>query len=194
MKFKHILFGALLVFCVMLMKDVSAVTLENIPLEVNIVNKNSNQSETDRFVFELTPENIENPMPEGSESGVYRFTADKAGIYNLCSISFDEPGIYKYNVHQVKGDNPLCKYDDTVYTLIISVEDSLDYTTLETYITIVKEGVEEKQETLYFKNELSSSDYDFELPDTSDIAVYGLIVIAVISTFGIVKVKRKMCK
>ena len=195
MKFKHILFGVLLVLSVMLMKDVSAVTLDNIPLELNNINKNSNQSETDRFIFELTPENVENPMPEGTENGVYRLVVTKDGTYSLCSIDFDEPGVYKYYVRQVEGDNPRCKYDDTEYTLIISVENSLDYTTLETYITITTGDMEEKCKTLYFENDLSAKlQGDIELPNTSDIGVYGLIVIAVISTFGIIKIQRKMCK
>ena len=196
MKIKYILVGVLLVFSVMLMKDVSAVTLENIPLELNIINENSNQSVTDRFIFEMIPENINNPMPNETEDGVYRLTLNKSGIYNLCSLSFNEPGIYRYYVHQVKGENPLCKYDDTEYTLIISVENSLDYTTLDAYITILTGNMEEKQESLYFENEISTKLLEGipEIPNTSDIGVYGLILMAVISIFGIIKIQSKLSK
>ena len=59
-----------------------------------------------------------------------------------------------------------------------------------------KDGVYSEEDTVvtYYYKKIPEEPVLPELPDTSDIGVYGLIVIAVISTFGIIKIQRKMYK
>ena len=175
-------------------QNVNAVELSNIPLQLEITNlsENSSRVETDRFVFKMIAKDKDNPMPENSENGEYTLVVTETGTFNLGPIDFDVPGVYEYDVYQVKGENVTCEYDDSKYTLIVSVENSTDYSTLETYTTIIKDGDEEKHDSIYFKNNFRSNS-DFELPNTSDINLYLYITIFLtLSLIIYINLKRKV--
>ncbi len=175
-------------------QNVNAVELSNIPLQLEITNlsENSSRVETDRFVFKMIAKDKDNPMPKNSENGEYTLVVTEAGTFNLGPIDFDVPGVYEYDVYQVKGENVTCEYDDSKYTLIVSVENSTDYSTLETYTTIIKDGDEEKHDSIYFKNNFRSNS-DFELPNTSDINLYLYITIFLtLSLIIYINLKRKV--
>ena len=175
-------------------QNVNAVELSNIPLQLEITNLSENSSgvETDRFVFKMIAKDKDNPMPKNSENGEYTLVVTEAGTFNLGPIDFDVPGVYEYDVYQVKGENVTCEYDDSKYTLIVSVENSTDYSTLETYTTIIKDGDEEKHDSIYFKNNFRSNS-DFELPNTSDINLYLYITIFLtLSLIIYINLKRKV--
>ena len=175
-------------------QNVNAVELSNIPLQLEITNlsENSSRVETDRFVFKMIAKDKDNPMPKNSENGEYTLVVTEAGTFSLGPIDFDVPGVYEYDVYQVKGENVTCEYDDSKYTLIVSVENSTDYSTLETYTTIIKDGDEEKHDSIYFKNNFRSNS-DFELPNTSDINLYLYITIFLtLSLIIYINLKRKV--
>lgn len=149
--------------------NIFAVESNNIPLEL-VINGNSNQSIVDRFKFVMTPKDENNPMPDGSVDGKYNITLDGVGIFNIPNIEFKEPGDYEYEVYQVKGDNPQFEYDTSLYTVIITVTNSDDLSSLETLITITKENSDEKYDKLVFENTYFPIKED--IPDTSDINIY----------------------
>ena len=71
------------------------------------------------------------PMPEGSDDGAYSLTITGEGTKNFPAITYDRVGIYFYTVYQVAGSNKKCTYDDTVYTLKVTISTKEDYSGLE---------------------------------------------------------------
>lgn len=179
MKFKYI-FLAVIMCSFIFVNNIYAVKSGEIPLELKIIN-NSNQSSTDRFVFELVSMDENNPMPMGSENGKKQITVTNSGIFSFGTIEYMLPGNYEYKVHQIPGDNIQYKYDDSQYKVIITVVNSKDMSNLEAHMVITKDNMEEKYENLYFENECFPP--LIELPDTSDINVYFYIITLVVSLY-----------
>lgn len=67
--------------------------------------------------------------------------------------TFDEPGIHRYSVYQVPGNDPDVIYDDRVYTVVfcawVNEADELQVT-----VVVYLDGQDEKPETLRFRNTL----------------------------------------
>ncbi|MBO5476796.1 MAG: hypothetical protein J6A15_03460 [Clostridia bacterium] len=179
MKFKCI-FLAIIICSLFCINNVYAVKSGEIPLELKIIN-DSNQTSTDRFVFELVPLDENNPMPSSSKDGKAQLTISKSGIYSFGTVEYFVPGDYEYQVYQIPGSNNQYKYDNSVYKLIVTVVNSKDMSHLETHITITKDNMEEKYENLYFENEYFPP--LMELPDTSDTNVLFYVVTLIASLF-----------
>lgn len=73
------------------------------------------------YAVVLTAIDGTNPMPEGSENGVFSMTVKGPGDYVFPVITFTRPGDYVYTIQQLPGRDPLCSYDRTVYYVLISV-------------------------------------------------------------------------
>lgn len=73
------------------------------------------------FTFALTG-NDNAPMPTGSSDGYYTVSRSGEGTVSLGSITFDEPGEYTYTVSEIKGNELGWTYDDTEYTIIVTVK------------------------------------------------------------------------
>lgn len=179
-----VIFGVTLVFTLILMLNSGIYAKESpkIPIVFEIENSSSEHI-VDRFKFELVPTDENNPMPEGSVDGVYSITAQEAGTYYIDEIDFDTPGVYEYQVYQVAGENSKFVYDKSVYNMIVSVENSEDYTDLDINIILTKEGSTEKQENIKITNEYIE---DKDVPSTADINVYSYLAICTFSAIVLI--------
>lgn len=78
------------------------------------------------------------PMPQGAEDGVKTITQTGAGEKSFGSISFDRPGVYRYEIQEVDGGLEGYSYDSAVYTLTYTVTESNG--TLKTQRSYTKNG------------------------------------------------------
>jgi len=82
-------------------------------------------SASDTFTYTLTAKETGNPMPTGSLSGVYTLTASCTGSVNVGPISFNQTGIYNYEIEQqVASPKNGYTYDTQVYTVTVYVDSS----------------------------------------------------------------------
>lgn len=102
------------------------------------------------FSYTLTSMDAGNPMPAGSISGVYSFTVDGTGSKNIDPISFNNTGIYRY---EIKGNTFSSaagySYDNEVYSLTVYVRQPSDH--LATEVTVQKSDGR-KVSRIEFKN------------------------------------------
>lgn len=163
--------------------NIYGVETESIPLTLEILN-NSNQSNiNDRFYFEMVPEDENNPMPEGTENGVYSLTLTNEGNSQIPSMEFNEVGDYVYHIYQVENNNKLYSYDNTIYTLVVSVINDENMDELEVYSIITKEDNNEKYNEFYFTNTyIQEPTVDV---NTSDIDVKMLCILSIFSLIAL---------
>lgn len=133
----------------------------SIPVEISLSGTLPDKAED--FTVCLEAKDAGNPMPEGASGKVYRMTLSGEGSKNLPSIAFDKVGKYAYRVYQVAGTNEKCTYDDTVYTLDVSVTNNADYTGLEITAVLSPDSDEAKASGAVFENK-----YEVELPEPSE--------------------------
>ncbi len=87
------------------------------------------------------------------DNGSELFTEiDGEGECEFPELSFNEVGIYKYTVTQVKGNNKDCTYDGTVYYLTITVFHGENIYDFDIAAKVLKDGVDEKQDAVVFGN------------------------------------------
>ncbi len=163
--------------------NIYGVETESIPLTLEILN-NSNQSNiNDRFYFEMVPEDENNPMPEDTENGIYLLTLSNEGNSQIPSMKFNEVGDYVYHIYQVENNNKLYSYDNTIYTLIVSVINDENMDELEAYSIITKEDNNEKYNEFYFTNTyIQEPTVDV---NTSDIDVKMLCILSIFSLIAL---------
>ncbi|MBW3081752.1 Spy0128 family protein [Bifidobacterium saguinibicoloris] len=73
------------------------------------------------------------PMPEGAKDGVKTVTNAADGKVAFGEITYDKPGTYAYTVRETAGDLGGVTYDDTVYTVTVTVKDNHDGTMTATH-------------------------------------------------------------
>ena len=61
------------------------------------------------------------------------------GRIQFNQLTFDEPGVYHYQMREIVGINPTIVYDDTVYDIYITVTEDEDG--LEAYVSIKQSGL-----------------------------------------------------
>ncbi|WP_193316224.1 Spy0128 family protein [Bifidobacterium cebidarum] len=84
------------------------------------------------FTFTLTGA-TDAPLPEGATNGIKTVTNDKDGKIAFGKITYTKPGVYTYTVRETAGDLSGVTYDDTVYTVIVTVVDNHDGTMTATH-------------------------------------------------------------
>lgn len=72
---------------------------------------------SDVFQYEMTALEPGNPMPEGSEGDIYRFSIEGSRTVTLGPIVFETPGIYHYTLNQTDEKKENYNYDSTVYQI-----------------------------------------------------------------------------
>lgn len=103
------------------------------------------------------------PMPEGSSGNNRILTRNGAGEVEIGSIAFAEPGVYTYTISELNHGEKGWSYDDTIYTLTITV--TLKDGELRAEKALIKNG-EAVQEVL-FTNVFDESLVE---PETVEIA------------------------
>lgn len=75
------------------------------------------------FTFVLTAKVATNPMPAGSASGK-KTISEKEGSLSFGVISFDNPGVYEYEIAETAGTTEGFTYSTDKYTLTLTVTDT----------------------------------------------------------------------
>ena len=102
---------------------VPTVTVDNIKVAIEV--EGDLPEETETLHVKLEPAEEDNPMPEGTRSGVYDLAIDVKAAQNettLPAITFHHAGIYYYTISQEKGSIPWGEYDERSYTLKVTIE------------------------------------------------------------------------
>lgn len=89
------------------------------------------------FTFTLTggtdSDGVAVPMPEGTKDGVATATNDADSKIAFGDITYSKPGMYAYTVREGAGKLGGVTYDDTVYTVTVTVVDNHDGTMTATH-------------------------------------------------------------
>ena len=91
-----------------------------IKVPVNVKVSGNTPSTAEKFNVVLKAKDAANPMPAGSESGVYTAVI-AGGSSGTLEMEFPKLGIYKYTIHQEPGTSSKGTYDDHVYNLTVYV-------------------------------------------------------------------------
>ena len=98
-----------------------------------IENRGWYTGESFNFMLEAVsgPEGVTVPMPEGAVDGkaTVTLTGDMPAS-NFGNIEFAEEGTYVYNISEVAGGDSSMTYDESVYTVIVTVSETPDGTLL----------------------------------------------------------------
>lgn len=124
----------LLVFCCILVMQVlpvqaaeqiaeTAIGVEQIFKTEYSVPANLNRS----FSYQLKALDEENPMPEGSRDGVYRFQLKDSRKTQIGPIQYEHGGLYEYELRQEVGEKEKgYTYDETIYRVKVYVRNTRD--------------------------------------------------------------------
>jgi len=77
--------------------------------------------EEETYNITLKADDSSYPMPAGSSNGTYTLKALGNQQTDFPEIIYDTLGVYTYTIHQQAGSNEFATYDDTLYTLTVSV-------------------------------------------------------------------------
>lgn len=94
----------------------------------------------EQFTIRLEAEDAANPMPEGSEDGIYSMEIKGADEKSFPVITYTRVGIYNYEIYQEAGKNGDCTYDRAAYRMTV-------------YVTNAEEGGLESTTVLYKDNQ-----------------------------------------
>lgn len=129
------------------------------------------------------------PMPEGSVNGAYSLTITGEDTENFPTITYDRVGIYTYTVYQVAGTNQKCTYDDTVYTLMVTISNKEDYSGLEATAVLYPDSEGDKLPGAEFDNEYETvkpTPTDPDAPKTGDESTPVLYAVLIAVSLGVI--------
>ena len=139
-----------------------------------------------------------NPMPGGQVGGTYSIEIlgdDKLGSSGwFPAITFDHVGTYKYEIWQEPGKYKSATYDDTVYTMTVTVTNSADYKSLEAVVSFRDDEGGPKPDNNLFHNIYKATDGTITPTGVADDWPYYLMASAalmMISLFLMTKLRRR---
>ena len=116
----------------------------NIPVSVKI--NGDAPSTAEDYTIKLAAQSENAPMPSRDT-----ITVNGEGKSEFPDITFEKPGVYNYTLFQIAGSSANCKYDSTVYDVVITVTNS---NTKEGFDVVVAVKVnDEKYDCAQFVNE-----------------------------------------
>lgn len=139
----------------------------------------------EKFKVVLKADKAEYPMPKGTVNGVCSMTITGADQENFPAITYDQVGVYTYTIYQVAGSNKKCKYDDTVYSLIVTVCNKADYSGLEATAVITPDSEGEKMPGAEFQNKYKVEPPS-DSPKTGDESTPLLYAVLILVSLGII--------
>lgn len=113
----------------------------------------------------MEADNLNYPMPLGSQDGIYRLIISEEGMVVLPGMMFTDLGIYTYTIYQEPGENQLIDYDERVYNLVIYVTNSPSGQGLDTMVILYLLGEPTKQEEIVLDNEYTEEPEEPEEPE-----------------------------
>ena len=141
------------------------------------------------YVVVLKADDSAYPMPEGSVDGAYSLTITGEDTENFPTITYDRVGIYTYTVYQVAGTNQKCTYDDTVYTLMVTISNKEDYSGLEATAVLYPDSEGDKLPGAEFDNEYETvkpTPTDPDSPKTGDESTPVLYAVLIAVSLGVI--------
>ena len=139
----------------------------------------------EKFKVVLKADKAEYPMPKGTVNGACSMTITGADQENFPVITYDQVGVYTYTIYQVAGSNKKCKYDDTVYSLIVTVSNKADYSGLEVTAVITPDSEGEKMPGAEFQNKYKVEPPS-DSPKTGDESTPLLYAVLILVSLGII--------
>lgn len=197
-RWMRILFGTVLaVVCLMSMcapafADQTPATA-SVPVTVSL--KGAVPTTAENYTIRLVADNTEFPMPAGSVASAdglyYDLTVTGAAKTSFPAITYNRVGVYTYKVFQIAGKNTRCTYDNTIYSLTITITNSEDGSALESIIAIHSNKTDVKPDSAEFVNRYLSP-YDPKTDDESNPLLYvAAIVFGVALTAVLIKTRTK---
>ena len=99
-----------------------------------------NPSKDETFTFQMKAVTEGAPMPAGAKDGVLTMDIVGAGEKEFGEAEITKAGTYVYEISEIDGKNENYKYDTTVYTLTVVVEEQADGTQVKLVKTETIEG------------------------------------------------------
>ena len=119
------------------------------------------------FTFQMKALTEGAPMPEGSENGIKTMEITGSGSKEFGETWFDEAGVWKYEITEIDGGVENYEYDDTVYTLTVTVTEEADGTQ---YKLVKTETVDGGNGKIVFTNVYEKP--PVKTGDTTDFTLY----------------------
>lgn len=119
-----------------------------LPVSVMLEGK-QNADRSEKFVFKLTPQGVETPVPEKTEIEI--LVSGGTGNGQFGPLVYQEPGEYSYLLSQSAGTNTNLKYDQRTYEVVVRVLIS-DQGELTPEIWATVKGTDSKTDKILFVN------------------------------------------
>ena len=137
-------------------KTTSSVEYE-FPQIVKTIKGNADSNDKKTFTFELKSNDVNAPMPANSTISV-----NGEGTAKFDKITFTKAGTYTYTISEVNTGETNYTYDNSVYTITVTVTD--ENSALKANSVITKNG--ENTDNIEFVNEYTKTD-ESSIPDSS---------------------------
>lgn len=162
-----------------------AAELAGVTVPVKITLSGTLPSTEENFKVVLKADEKDYPMPKGAVNGTCYMTITGADTEYFPTITYDRVGVYTYTIYQVAGTNKKCKYDDTVYSLTVTVSNKADYSGLEVTAVLNSDSGENKLILAEFKNKYKVVPPSYG-PKTGDESTPWLYVLLIVVCMGVI--------
>ena len=186
-RWMSVILGTVMAVMCMMTMTVPAFAAENpgvsIPVTVSLSGTLPKPAED--FTIKLRADNASYPMPEGSVGDIYTMTITGADTKNFPTITYNRVGVYTYTVYQVAGTNQKCTYDDTVYSLTVTISNKEDYSGLEATAVLYPDSDGDKLPGAEFANKYKV-DPPSDTPKTGDESSPLLYAVLIAVSMGVI--------
>lgn len=146
----------------------------SLPVKLSAEGNRPNPPET--YALVLRADDKSYPLPSGSSDGSYTLSVTGPGDFSFPDILFDQVGVYSYTLSQLKGKSGNCAYDDTVYSLKVTVSYSQNGSDLEAALALYPAGGAVKASQALFVNKYAYPPSDTpRTGDSSLLTLYGAL-------------------
>lgn len=171
--------------CMTLVLPAYAAELPGVSVPVTISLSGTLPYPAEDFTVVLKADDTAYPMPEGAVDGAYSLTITGEDSENFPAITYDRVGVYTYTLYQVAGTNPKCTYDDTVYSLTVTISNREDYSGLEATAVLYPDSDEDKLPGAAFANQYQV-DPPSDTPKTGDESSPALYAALIVVSMGMI--------